>query len=158
MKKLIIGSFAAAMSLAAPMSMADNDGAGCGFGSQVFAGKSGTGINVLTSLLNAVLFQPSAMTSGSWNCDTTQVIQRDEMRDVFVASTFDSLSEEAARGTGNHVQVLAALSGVADADLGEFASLLQARHGELFSADSSTEMLEVLDVAMSESDHFSAAL
>ena len=154
MKKLIIGGVvAAAMSLTPTLVMADNNHAsGCGLGSMVLEGKSGTGWHIIASLLNGLGVNTFAMTSGTSNCDSNTVVMQEEMRDVFVAETFDTLSEEAARGEGSHVEVLAALSGVAEQDYAKFGQLMQSNYSELFSstATNSRDLLVALDIALAE--------
>ncbi len=137
MKKLsIIGaSVFLAMSVTA---QAAETGAGCGLGAEVMDGKSGKGSNVAAAILNNIAIPATFfMTTGDgmMGCDPTQTVEKEQAKEIFVASNMDQLSSEVARGDGEYLNVLATLMGVEDQDMSSFRKLAQQNYDALFTTD-----------------------
>ncbi len=118
-KKILVTALIAVMSTS-PV-MADNDGASCGIGSSVMAGKSGhsahTSATVIDMVVNSVVggLVTFAMTTGTLGCDvTTTVQQMEQEKALFVAMNVNNLSRDMARGKGDYLQSVAQLMGVVD--------------------------------------------
>ena len=137
-------------------SYANTDGAGCGLGKLILEGKSGTGANIATSIINSIYGnQTFAMSSGTSGCDTTTMVNNEvQEKEVFVASNMDNLSVDVARGQGDYLASLAHIMNIQEQDKSAFYSLTQNHYEDLFvSADSFKEVLVALHVAMaSDSD------
>lgn len=135
-----------------PLSYAEeNKGAGCGIGKVVMEGKSDKGSNIVASILNTILIPNTFfMTSGVLGCDTTQTVQRDDVRNTFVASNLDSLSSDMAQGQGEHLAALADVMGIDQQDSPAFFALTQSRYADLFAQPTveAHQVLATLDQAM----------
>jgi hypothetical protein len=137
-----------------PLSYAEgNKGAGCGIGKVIMEGKSDKGSNIVASILNMILIPNTFfMTSGVLGCDTTQTVERENVRNTFVASNLDSLSSDMAQGQGEHLAALADVMGINQQDNSAFFALTQARYSELFDQPTveAGQVLAALDQAMSD--------
>lgn len=150
MKKTLVALSVALATSVAPLSYAEENGAGCGLGKVVMDGQTGTSSNLIASILNALLPNSFSMTSGTMGCDTTKTVQRDEVRSTFVASNLDSLSSDMAQGQGEYLAALADVMGIAQQDTPAFFALTQSQYPALF-ADTSVaahQVLASLDQAM----------
>lgn len=149
MKKLVMS---AAITLAAlPLGASADGGAGCGWGSMVFQGQSGAFAHIIATTTNGTSFnQWFGLTTGTAGCDPTTVVRNDFQREEFVASNLDNLSQEMAQGSGDHLDSLAAIMGIAEEDRTKFYSLTQQRFDHLMSSarKGSQEMLSALDQEM----------
>ncbi len=113
-------------------SYADND-AGCGWGTQIWQGKSGAGFKLLAVSTNWFLFnQPFGITSGTIGCGKNSTITAEAEVVRFASGNIDALSSEMARGEGEALTTLASLYGIAEADRGAFYKLTQAHYGSIF--------------------------
>lgn len=113
-------------------------GAGCGLGAEVLDGKSGKGSNVAAAILNNIAIPNTFfMTTGDgmMGCDPTQTVEKEQVKEIFVASNMDQLSSEVARGDGEYLNVLATLMGVEDQDMSSFRKLAQQNYDALFTTD-----------------------
>jgi len=142
MKKLIAASAIILLAFS-PITLAQEDGAGCGLGSTILKGKEGKAANVAASFLNTLLPNTLFMTTGGGvlGCDPTQTVQNDEATEIFIASNMDQLSSEAARGDGDYLNVLAALMGIATEDKAAFKKVTQDNFDQLFIASDSAKQV-----------------
>ena len=151
MKKLIVSSVIVVLTTI-PMAHADNEGAGCGLGSVVVAGKEGKAANILAGILNiAPIPNTLFMTTGGgfMGCDPTQTVKNDEATQIFVARNMDQLSSEAAQGGGDYLDVLADLMGIAEQDLDAFRQVTQENFDELFLHNSDAKrVIGTIETAM----------
>ncbi len=152
MKKSIILAVALAFS-AVTSAQAAETGPGCGIGAEIMKGKSGKGANIVAAILNNALIPNTFfMTTGDglMGCDPTKTVQREQAKEIFVASNMDSISSDAAKGHGNHLTALAYLIGVEERDMAAFERLTQSRYDELFARNTNAgDVLASLDRALS---------
>ena len=131
MKKLI-GIIIATSLLAIPAAMADN-GAGCGLGKQMWIGQSGIVAHILAAVTNESISPAStSITSGTSGCSADGVVLNEKEQELFVATNLERLSQEMARGNGNHLQSLAGLMGCQSTVYAEFAGMTQEKFQVLF--------------------------
>ncbi len=128
------------------------EGAGCGIGAQVMKGQTGKGANIAAAILNNIVIPNTFfMTTGGgiMGCDPTQVVQRDEFTEIFVAQNLDQLTTDTAKGSGDYLNVLATLLGVPESELPHFTDLAQAQFDTLFlEGNNAAEVIQSLQVAM----------
>lgn len=132
-------------------SFADS-GPGCGLGQTIFAGQSGLAAHVLAATTNGSSSnQLFGLSFDSLGCDGETVITAQFQRNVYVATNYDNLARDAAKGGGLHLQSLAALMEMESADAATFYQLAQAEYELLFGAPSAdhTEWLAKLDHTLS---------
>jgi len=156
MKKLTLIGGAALLAFSSFAQSAE-EAAGCGIGSQIFEGRSGKGENIVAGILN-ILIIPNTffMTTGGGilGCDPTQEVRRDELTEIFVAQNMDQLTTETAQGSGEYLNVLAALLGVPESDVPRFTSLAQSRFDALFlEGNNASNVIAQLQVAMADDQH-----
>ena len=79
------------------------------------------------------------------------MITAEFQRNVYVASNFDNLARDAAKGGGQHLQSLAALMQMEKADAQQFYQLAQTEYDVLFGTPSAdhSEWLVKLDNTLS---------
>ncbi|MBX2881993.1 MAG: DUF3015 domain-containing protein [Granulosicoccus sp.] len=126
-------------------------GPGCGLGQNVFAGQSGLAAHVLAATTNGSSSnQLFGLSFDSLGCNGETVITAQFQTDVFVASNFDSIARDAAQGGGEHLQSLAQLMQIEEADRDSFYTLAQTQYDALFgSTDHEHDTwLQKLDSAM----------
>lgn len=77
----------------------------------------------------------SASTSGTSGCKNWDFVKfRQEAQKQYIAQKWEYLSEEAARGSGAHLQALAQLIGCAPQSSSQFNQFLQKHHASLFAS------------------------
>lgn len=129
-----------------------DSGPGCGWGATVFKGQTGLFAHTAAATTNGTTWnQWFGLTSGTAGCDPTVVVSNEYQRKMFVASNMDSLSQDMAQGRGDHLDALASLLAIDDADKPGFYSMTQANLPEIMAAadQGATEVLAALDGAMS---------
>ena len=149
MKKTIL-SLALAASALPGLVMADA-GPGCGVGTQIFKGQSGLFAHILASTTNgSTSNQWFGLTSGTLDCNPTNVVSNEYERINFVTANLDNLSQEMAQGGGAHVQALASLYDIAPADRDQFYRLTQREMPRLLdsSRQGAQALLASLDTAL----------
>lgn len=114
--------------------------AGCGLGSLVIKNHS-KGPQIGAWFLNMVGYQTFAITSGTSNCvkDGSMAAIENE-QEVFVGVNLSDLQKEAARGQGEHLDVLAEIFGC-DSKEG-FAQLSQNRYEAIFTKENPSAVVE----------------
>lgn len=142
-----VGAFALVLGAPFQAALAGDDDVGCGVGTTIMAGESGLIPHLLASFTNGLTFQSISLTLGVMGCDTNDTITADAQLRKFASGNIDRLSREMAAGGGESVDVFAALLGVAPADRGAFAEVVQSNFGVLFPSGDTTvgEMLVSLD-------------
>ena len=151
MKKLTLIGGAALLAFGSFAHSAD-ESAGCGIGAQIFEGRSGKGVNIAAAILNNILIPNTFfMTTGDGilGCDPTQTVERGELTEIFVAQNMDQLTTESAKGSGEYLNVLAALLGVPENEVARFTVLAQAEFDALFlEGNNAANVIAHLQVAM----------
>jgi len=132
------------------LALADS-GPGCGIGTQIFKGQSGLFAHTIAATTNGSTFnQWFGLTSGTLECNPTNVVSNDFERVNFVAANLDNLSQEMAQGGGIHMRTLASLYAIAPADRAQFFDLTQRRMPQLLdsSKQGAQALLASLDTVM----------
>jgi Protein of unknown function (DUF3015) len=95
--------------------------------------------------------QTFGISSGTSGCTNDGTIMGQHKVSVFAAANYDSLSQEMARGGGEHLASLAALMGVPDEHRSEFFSLAQVQYVRLIQTGDTTPaaMIQILQSGMS---------
>jgi Protein of unknown function (DUF3015). len=136
----------------APLAVAHADpDAGCGAGSKIWAGKSGTLFKLLAATTNNSFGnQTFGITSGTLGCHQDGVVTAQARVPLFARANIDSLSADMAAGHGQALTALASLYNIKPADRAAFYSLTQQNYARLFPSTetTSTQMLQTLAVLM----------
>ena len=144
MKKLLV-SVALSASLVSGAFAAANTNTGCGLGSYLID-KQGLLWNLLQVTTNATSFnQTFGITSGTLGCKSGKIAM-DSRTQEFVAANMDALSQEIARGNGEHLDTLVELRNVDDKEA--FKVALQDNYNKLY-ANANAQSADVLDGAAS---------
>ncbi|MDH5377911.1 MAG: DUF3015 domain-containing protein [Gammaproteobacteria bacterium] len=151
MKRIL--SIAMVACFAAPfVANAGNNGPGCGLGTNIWKGKTGLLAHTSAATTNGSLSNGwFGITSGSLGCNGDDVVSNEYQKKVFVASNIDSLATDISRGSGDHLESLAALMGVQSQDRDAFYSLAQRNYDEIFKSENTNDyqtVLSALDTAM----------
>jgi hypothetical protein len=124
---------------------------GCGWGTQLFAGKNTIIFQALGATTNAFLGnQTFGISSNTIGCKGNQTITAEYRLNMFAGSNFDRLAREMATGEGEALESLAVLLEIEETDRASFYQLAQSEWLEIFPTGELTagEMLENLDRAM----------
>jgi Protein of unknown function (DUF3015) len=94
--------------------------------------------------------QTFGITSGTSGCTNDGTIMGQHKVSVFAAANYDSLSQEMARGGGEHLASLAALMGVPEEHRSEFFTLAQVQYPSLIQSGERTPaaMIQILQSGM----------
>lgn len=154
MKKTLIATLLV-VPMAAGMSsaMAARDNVGCGLGSQLFDGQTGTVPQSLAVTTNGTSGnQTFGITTGTLGCQEGGVVTASAAVHMFVGSNLDSLSRDMSVGQGESLASLASLMGIQAEDQASFFSTARVNYGKIFSAHDMTagQMLDNLYQVMSE--------
>ena len=134
MKKLIALALLASSSVV----MADQD-IGCGLGTVLFEGKSGTAIKVLAATTNGTYGnQTFGITTGTLGCKSDGVITSRARISMFMGTNSERVARDMSVGHGESLNVLADLMGVKDQDKALFFSTAKANFSTIFAADNQT--------------------
>ncbi len=106
--------------------------AGCGLGSIVFGPKPGM-IQIVAAWLNATGYQTFAITTGTSNCD---IPEAGHQAAVFIEVNKETVTKEAARGTGETIDGLAEIFQCRDSHL--LGESIKAHYNEIFGGSNST--------------------
>ncbi len=122
---IIVYSLSISISLhSAPYGMA-----GCGLGSLLI--KENTMFpQIGAGILNEIGTQTSSVTTGTSNCTTSGVVNKDKEQEVFVHLNYDSLEREMAAGKGEKLDTLASLFGCTNSS--DFNKMTKANYKSLF--------------------------
>ena len=144
MKKLLV-SVALSASLVSGAFAAANTNTGCGLGSLIID-KQGILWNLFQVTTNHTFgTQTFGITSGTSGCKSGKVAM-DSRTQEFVAANMDALSQEIARGNGEHLDTLVELLNVDDKEA--FKVALQDNYNKLY-ANANAQSADVLDGAAS---------
>ena len=136
-KKVIMLSVAVLFGMQAGLSMAANPdtGPGCGLGKLAwgdYSHQKNIAPQVLMATTNGTFgSQTFGISFGTSGCTNDGQVMAARKSDVFVASTFESLSQDMARGQGEHLASLATMMGVPVEQQPAFFSLAQDRYRTL---------------------------
>lgn len=148
-KPLLIGS---TLLVASSVALASDTGPGCGWGSMLFKGQSGTASHVLAATTNGTSGNSTfGMTSGTNGCDTSKTIDYTGASSV-VSNNMDNLSNDIAKGDGEILSTLAAVMGIDTADTATFKRVMHNNFDTLYpnSDVTSNQVLESMISVMSK--------
>lgn len=126
---------------------------GCGWGTQLFRGKSGAVYKVMAATTNASLGdQTFGISSGTAGCHGGGVIRADVRLRMYAGANIDRLAGDMAAGGGESLDVLAHLMRIDQADQPAFFQLTKAHFAALFPSAQTTagEMLTRLTALMAD--------
>ena len=126
------------------------DGPGCGLGKMLFDKEPKSVLLQHFGSTSNVPSQPFALSSGTSGCTNNGMIVKEEQTTLFASLNFDNLSQDMAKGHGEHLASLATLMGVPSDRQAEFFSLAQDNYLTLIQAGdaSPSAMLTALQRAM----------
>lgn len=129
-------------------------GPGCGLGKLAWA-DYGRQKNIAPQVMMATTngtfgSQTFGISSGTSGCTNDGTIMAEHKVNVFAAANYESLSQEMARGGGEHLASLAELMGVPEQSRPEFYSLAQNQYASLVASGNTTPagMVETLQSGM----------
>jgi hypothetical protein len=135
-------------------------GPGCGLGHviwQDYRNQKSIAPQVLQSTTNGTFgTQTFGITSGTSGCTNDGTIMSQYKVNVFAAANYDNLSQEMARGGGEHLASLAELMGVPQESRHEFFALAQSQYAHLVASGNSTPdaMIAILQSGMAAHPEF----
>lgn len=139
-----LGVAVVALPLCATGVWAENpdNGPGCGLGKLAWADyghQKSIGPQVMMATTNGTFgTQTFGISSGTSGCTNDGTIFAEHKVNVFAAANYDSLSQEMARGGGEHLASLADLMGVPEKKRPEFFALAQAQYASLVASGDNT--------------------
>ncbi len=109
-------------------------GPGCGVGKMVWSEykqQKQIEAQVMMSTTNQIGSQPLALSFGTWGCTSRGRMTAELKIRAFAALNFENLSQDMARGQGEHLTSLAALMGIPAEYQDEFFALAQENYAPL---------------------------
>ena len=135
---LVAAVSAAALVLAAGYAVADPD-VGCGLGTQVWEGSSGSIVKAFAATTNGTSGnQTFGVSSGTSGCNQGGTVTAEVRVREFVGANLDQIARDAAHGGGESLHAFSQLLGVRDGDRSAFFALTQTHFDALFSEEGAT--------------------
>jgi Protein of unknown function (DUF3015) len=131
-----------------------DNGPGCGLGKLAWADfkrQKDIAPQVLMATTNATFgSQTFGISFGTSGCTNDGKVWAEHKTEFFVATTFENLAEDMARGHGEHLTALAVLLGVPSDQQQMFNTLVQERYRELIGSGvtSPSALIKTLDEAV----------
>ena len=115
-----------------------DNGPGCGLGKLAW-GEYKTPKNIAPQVMMATTngtfgSQTFGISFGTSGCTNDGKVMAEQSATMFVAGTFDTLSEDMAKGGGEHLAVLATLMGIPVDQQSEFFAVAQEHYARLLDA------------------------
>jgi hypothetical protein len=112
---------------------------GCGLGTMAFEGQNGLLSQVAASSTNGLFFNQSfGITSGTLQCQQHQTITMNERVNTFVAENMDSVAKDIARGEGEHLDTMASLMEIQQAERPHLYAVLQQNFSRIYTSPAVT--------------------
>ncbi len=129
---------------------ADTD-AGCGIGSQVWAGQSGKVPKILAATTNGIfLNQLLGITFGTLGCNGTGTVTAKVV--TFTNENAENLARDMAVGEGENLNVLAELLQIKHQDKAHFFAVSKANFKHIYASDNTLDILASLQNVMANDD------
>jgi len=150
MRQLLIGSLIMG---ASTLAIADNSGPGCGWGSMLFEGSSGTPSHVVAATTNGTSGNNTfGMTSGTNGCDTSKTLDYKGTSAV-VFHNMDRLSNDIAKGEGEILDTVASVMGIDSADVPTFKRVLHENFDAIYpNSDVTSDQVMEAMISVMEKD------
>ena len=147
LKKIALGC---ALALGSAAAFADSD-AGCGIGSQVWAGQSGKAPKILAATTNGLfLNQLFGITFGTLGCNGTGTVTAKVV--TFTNENAENLARDMAVGQGENLNILAELLQIKSQDKARFFAVSKANFKDIYASDNTLEVLASLQQVMAKDD------
>ena len=127
--------------VSAKRSRIQDTGPGCGLGKMVWAEykqQKQIEAQVMISTTNQIGSQSLALSFGTWDCTSRGRMTAGLKIRAFAALNFENLSQDMARGQGEHLTSLAALMGIPAEYQAEFFALTQQEYPALIQSEETT--------------------
>lgn len=127
-------ALAAVLAIGSTAAFADSD-AGCGIGSEIWAGQSGKVAKLLAATTNSALFanQLFGITFGTLGCSGTGTVTASVV--TFTNENAESLARDMAVGQGESLNVLAELMNIKAEDKARFFAVSKQNFAEIYSTE-----------------------
>jgi hypothetical protein len=131
-------ALAAVLAVGSTAAFADRD-AGCGIGSQVWAGQSGKVPKILAATTNGIFAnQLFGITFGTLGCSGTGTVTAQVV--TFTNENAESLARDMAVGQGESLNVLAELLNIKSEDKSHFFAVSKQNFASIYSAENQTSL------------------
>jgi hypothetical protein len=112
---------------------------GCGLGSQIFKGQSGTEQQSVAVTTNGTSSnQTFGISSGTSGCTKDGVVDPPQQAAAFTGDNLDKLARDTARGEGESLKSLAELMGIKEPDQPVFFQTSQRNFSTIFASENTT--------------------
>ena len=131
-------------------------GPGCGLGTLAWADykhPKNIAPQVMMATTNGTIFNTVGISFGLSGCTNDGTVMAEHKTEVFVASTFENLSQDMARGQGEHLASLATMMGVAVEQQPAFFSLVQDRYRTLMERDENSPLAVIKAIQEAADGH-----
>ena len=141
---VLVAAFLVPLSASPLLAAQNNDdtGPGCGLGKEVFAGTSNQksiGGQVLAATTNGTSgTQTFGISSGTSGCTNNGTILSEYKVTVFASANFDNLSQDMAKGSGEHLAPFAELLNIPEENRPEFYTLAQSQYRGMIQSGENT--------------------
>lgn len=153
-KWLRLGVFLLPLSATGAWADHPDTGPGCGLGKLAWSDygrQKSIAPQVMMATTNGTFGnQTFGISSGTSGCTNDGTIMSEHKASIFAAANYESLSQEMARGGGEHLASLAELMGVREESRPEFFTMAQTRYASLVESGDSTPgaMIQTLQSGM----------
>ena len=117
----------------------NKNNSGCGLGTTLFKGQTGTGSQSLAVTTNGTSSnQTFGITSGTSGCAKDGVVDPPQEAAAFTGANLGNLARDAARGEGESLESLAELMGIEEQDKQVFFQTTQRNFSTIFASENAT--------------------
>jgi hypothetical protein len=143
MKKILVFTTLATLTMSTSLALAEQDNVGCGWGSMIFAGKTGVPSQVMAATTNGTSGnQTFGISSGTAGCSTDGVVPSYAKLEMFTGSNIDRLAADMSAGQGEALTTMANLWGIEESDKVAFYQATHTNFDKIFtSADITSEQV-----------------
>ncbi len=143
---------AAVVALGFAASASADPDVGCGLGTQVWEGQSGSIVKAFAATTNGTSGnQTFGVSSGTSGCNQGGTVTAEARVRMFASAHLDQLARDMAHGEGESLTAFSQLLGVSAADRPAFFALTQTHFVDLFGEEATAgSMISKLDVLLAE--------
>ncbi|MFV1985227.1 MAG: DUF3015 family protein [Thiohalomonadales bacterium] len=137
MKKILVATVLTFASISFANAAPNN--VGCGWGSMLFQGKSGSMNQAFAATTNNTFGnQTFGITSGTAGCKADGVVASTAVLSTFMAANIDKVSHDMAVGKGESLETMANLMGIAEQDKASFYKTTRDNFDTIFVSENTT--------------------